>query len=439
MKNHLRFDVWAGLAAAAAILAAACPAHAQVTETVLYNFTGGKDGANPGAPLLADNTGPSGALRGLYGTTLLGPNGSIFKLTPPKNGQTTWSEQTRWDFTGGAGGNYPLLAGVFAGTRRISRDTPLYGTTLLGGNNDNGIVYGLTGKAFNVLWTFTGGADGGGPCCGDVVADKAGALYVSAENGGSQACYFGCGTVIQLTPPAQGQTTWTETTIWSFTGGSDGAEPNQLIIDANGVLYGTGAYGGSGGAGTVFKLTPPTQGQTTWTEQTLYSFQGGNDGNSPEAPLTFGPKGELYGTTASGGVTATCSGCGTVFRLIPPRHGRTQWKEEVLWSFTGGADSANPEAAVILDKVGAVYGTAPFGATAGAAFKLTPPAKGQTDWTETTLWDFSGGNDGAIPTGGLTADKNGILYGATNTGGANNSCGGPCGVVYSLTGTGYVP
>jgi hypothetical protein len=147
----------------------------------------------------------------------------------------------------------------------------------------------------------------------------------------------------------------------------------------------------------------------------------------------------LYGTTSFGGVTAACSGCGTAFRLIPPKHGKTQWKEEVLWSFTGDADGANPESAVILDKAGAVYGTAPFGATAGAAFKLTPPAKGQTAWTETTLWDFSGGNDGAIPTGGLTTDKNGILYGAANTGGANNGCGGSCGVVYSLSGTGYKP
>jgi len=451
MKSRLQFDLRAGLAAAA-ICAAACPAYAQVTENVVYDFTGGMDGWSPKATLLADTTGPMHTLRGLYGTANGGGIsgcgagygcGTAFRLIPPGNGQMAWTEKTKWDFTGGSDGWYPAQAGLSAATGRISPDTPLYGTTWLGGGSGNGVVFALTGKTLTTLWSFTGGSDGANPFTGPVVIDKAGNLYIGANSGGSQACDYGCGTVIELTPPAQGQSSWTETTIWSFSGGNDGSSPSGLLIDDTGALYVTADEGGSTGNGAIIKLIPPAQGQTAWTEQTLWSFQGGTDGAYPLGPVAMRPDGKLYGTTSGGGTNPTCSGCGTVYRLIPPMKGKTTWKEEVLWSFTGGNDGCQPYNAVILDRNDGVYGTALSGGSAqgyGTVFKLTPPGHGQTAWSETTLWVFSGGTDGGNPYAALTPDKSGILYGAAASGGSLTDCSDyGCGVVFSLTGTGYVP
>jgi uncharacterized repeat protein (TIGR03803 family) len=442
MKNHVRFDLGRALAAAA-ILATACPAHAQVTETVLYAFTGGKDGASPEATLLADTAGPNHALRGLYGTAAVGGGagcspfdgcGTLFELTPPKNGHASWTDRTKWRFTGGADGSNPATAGLSAATRRISRNTPLYGTTFLGGSG-NGTVFASTGTNLTNLWTFTGGSDGANPLIGQVVIDGTGNVYAAASDGGAS----GNGTVIELTPPAEGQSAWTEATIWSFSGSNDGAFPSGLLIDKEGALYVTAAGGGSTGNGAIVKLIPPAQGQAAWTEQTLWSFQGGNDASTPQGPVTMGKNGTLYGTTFYGGSNQI----GTVYRLIPPRQGKTSWREEVLWTFTGGNDGCQPFNAVILDRNGGVYGTAAACGSAqgyGAAFKLMPPAHGQSTWSETTLWDFSGGSDGGNPLAALTADKSGILYGATATGGSLTDCSDyGCGVVFSLTGTGYVP
>jgi uncharacterized repeat protein (TIGR03803 family) len=416
-------------------------AHAQVIETVLYNFTGGMDGADPDARLLADTNGPFGALRGLYGTALQGGDsggncfgtcGTVFRLTPPANGGSAWREKTLWDFSGAGDGANPIGDGLFSPTRHISKNTTLYGTSTIGAENENGTVFSLTKNVLTTIWTFTGGSDGGSPYYSDVIADKSGALYTSALAGGAN----GDGTVIQLTPPAHGNTTWTETTIWTFSGGNDGALPNGLIMDSTGALYGTTESGGSAGNGTVFKLTPPAQGQSQWTEQTIWSFQGGNDGSFAVAPLTLGHRGEVYGTTLTGG----SAGNGTAFRLMPPKRGKTAWKEEILWNFTGNTDGADPYAELILDQTGAVYGTTYGGYHIdGSVFKLTPPAQGQTAWSETTLWAFSGGSDGGSPYAGLTADKAGILYGTAGYGGNGTMCSGGCGVVFSLTGTGYVP
>src|SRR5262249_22099891 len=148
-------------------------------------------------------------------------------------------------------------------------------------------------------------------------------------------CPSGCGGIFQLTPPAQGQTQWTETVIYNFKGDAvspfDGGQPfGGLIADANGAFYGTTVGGGTGdGAGTLFQLTPPTQGQTQWTETVLYNFQGLADGEAPSAQLLLGQQGVLYGTTQQGGQY----GGGTVFQLTPPAQGQTQWTKTVLYSF----------------------------------------------------------------------------------------------------------
>jgi uncharacterized protein YceK len=178
-----------------------------------------------------------------------------------------------------------------------------------------------------------------------LIADESGALYGTTALGGNSACsVLGCGTVFKLTPPSQGETAWTETVLYSFKGASDGANPfASLISGESGALYGTTLLGGSGNCfgsecGTVFKLTPPAEGETVWTETVLYSFNGGSDGNFPRASLIADERGALYGTTSSGG-GSNCPGfvCGTVFKLTPPAEGQTAWTETVLYGFKGRA------------------------------------------------------------------------------------------------------
>jgi uncharacterized repeat protein (TIGR03803 family) len=177
-------------------------------------------------------------------------------------------------------------------------------------------------------------------------------------------------------------------------GGSDGATPLAGLIadnraDNRGALYGTTAGGGTGNNGTVFKLTPPAKGQTAWTETVLYHFTGGSDGSLPYAGLIADNSGALYGTTQQGGSGCPPNGCGTVFKLTPSAKGQTAWTETVLYRFTGGSDGATPRAGLFADKQGVLYGTTTVGGgqsgcpqfTAlfvgcGTVFKLTPPPVG---------------------------------------------------------------
>jgi uncharacterized repeat protein (TIGR03803 family) len=160
---------------------------------------------------------------------------------------------------------------------------------------------------------------------------------------------------------------------------NDGASPYAgLIADEQGALYGTTLGGGTGvgnsGQGVVFKLTPPAKGQTAWTETVLYIFcslLNCSDGATPMAGLIADNSGALYGTTRLGG---TGSDDGTVFKLIPPAKGHTAWTEIVLHSFTGSPDGRNTVAGLIADNWGALYGTTVLGGASdyGTVFKLTP-------------------------------------------------------------------
>lgn len=383
----------------AACVAAVGLAPARAAETVLYSFKGGSDGRGSFVGLISDAHGA------LYGTSSGGVTsgscgqsgcGTVFKLTPPANGHTPWTK--------------------------------------------------------TVLYSFTGGTDGGFPG-GRLVFDSHGALYGTTSTGGTG--FYG--TVFKLTPPVPPQTKWTFGLLYSFTGGSDGGQPNDgLILDKEGALYGTTLgggtnpcfYQGTSGCGTVFKLTPPALGKTKWTETVLYSFRGGSGGSSPVAGLVFDKAGALYGATASGGTTVFCPSCGTVFKLTPPAPGHTQWTETVLHSFKGGSDGFSPVygAGLVLDKAGALYGTTSAGGGfspacgntgCGTVFKLTPPAAGKTQWTETVLHGFTGGSDGNGPSGGVILDSFGAVYGTTNEGGTSPLC--PfyddlgCGTVFKLT------
>jgi uncharacterized repeat protein (TIGR03803 family) len=427
-------------------------------EIVLHGFTGGTDGAQPrSGDLIADKQGA------LYGTTSSGGTcpssnsgcGTVFMLTPPAKGQTAWTETVLYSFKGGSDGISPF-ARLVADERGA-----LYGTTINGGacaSSDSGCgtVFKLTPPAKGqtawtetVLYKFAGSPDGAFPFAG-LIVDEQGAFYGTTNSGGTcPSSNFGCGTVFMLTPPAKGQTTWTETVLYSFKGGSDGGVPGAVLIaDEQGALYSTTDFGGSGtcdtstGCGTVFKLTPPAKNQTAWTETVLYNFcslPNCADGFSSQAGLIADKQGALYGTTILGGngtcITHSIPGCGTVFKLTRPARSQAAWTEAVLYNFAGSPDGANPEAGLIADKKGLLYGTTALGGSCatsgggcGTVFKLTPPAKGQTAWIETVLYKFINGSDGAGPEAGLIADKQGALYGTTIGGGTAG-----LGTVFKLT------
>lgn len=251
----------------------------------------------------------------------------------------------------------------------------------------------------------------------DLLMDKHGTLYGTALQGGtSSACASGCGTVFALTPSVAKDGTWTETVLHTFTGGSDGAFPQAgLVMDQNGALYGT-AYGGGAGAGAVYQLTPPATAASPWAFTVLYAFSGGSDGANPQSRLVMDQAGALYGTTFYGGLLQCPlnTGCGTLFQLTPPVISGGAWTEKVLYTFTGGSDGANPVAGLIMDKNGALYGTTYSGGLGGGTvFQLTPPIATGSSWTETVLYTFTGNGDGAFPQAGLIFDKNGALYGTS--------------------------
>ena len=280
-----------------------------------------------------------------------------------------------------------------------------------------------------VVWDFKGGSNGYDPQAG-LVADSNGALYGVTRYGGGGDCSYlgatGCGTVFMLTPPSQGRTAWTYKMLYKFKGGvTDGSAPYaSLVFGETGVLYGTTSSGGINGAGTVFELIPPGIGGATWTEKVLYNFKGGtSDGSLPYAGLIFDSSGNLYGTTVSGGT----GGQGTVFQLSPPAAGMTAWAETLLYSFKGGTrDGAQPYAGLVIDSSGLVlYGTTLGGGAGldGTVFQLKPPGADKTAWTERVLHSFRGGSSGdERPYAGLLVDADGALYGTAFGGSNSTSC-----------------
>jgi len=251
------------------------------------------------------------------------------------------------------------------------------------------------------LYSFTGGNDGSFPHAG-VIADAKGNFYGVTSSGGANHA----GVIFELSPPAKDDTTWTQTTLYSFTGGNDGANPQAgLMMDAKGNLYGTTYSGGATGNGVVFELARH-KSKGTWTYHTLWGFTGGNDGGVPAGSLTMDSAGNLYGTTTQGGTGVV----GTVFELSP--NGK-KWSESVLYNFTGNNDGGEPMGNVLLGKDGNLYGTtAGYGQfNYGVVYKLT--AQGGGNWGFSVLHAFAGGSDGEVPRDGLIQDANGTLYGAT--------------------------
>jgi uncharacterized repeat protein (TIGR03803 family) len=254
-------------------------------------------------------------------------------------------------------------------------------------------------QTFTLLYTFTGGADGGDPI-GGLIMDPQGNLYGTTAEGGNPACLHGCGTVFKLDPAGN------ETVLYSFTGtGMDGSFPSATLVrDLQGNLYGTTQIGGTLGFGTVFKVGP------TGAETILYSFTRAADGGGPVfGALIMDDQGNLYGTTAEGGDLA-CNGgrgCGTVFKV------NTTGKETVLYSFTGtGGDGAMPFGGLVRDAQGNLYGTTGAGGQYGGPYGFGTVFKIDTTGKETVLHSFNL-TDGYDPEAGLAFDARGNLYGTT--------------------------
>ena len=311
---------------------------------------------------------------------------------------------------------------VFAGCGEASKFPPLAAMTP-SSLLENGSQRAHLPKE-KVLWSFTGGSDGANPISG-VIADAAGNLYGGTIDGADYK-----GTVFELIPAGS---TYRETTLVTFTGRNGDAETGTPAMDSSGTLFGTTLYGGPhgrryGGRGTVFRVS--TKGKIH--ERVIWTFGGYRaDGIYPDAGPVLAADGAVYGTTTYGG----SFGYGTAFKLTPSAR---RYTETILHNFGGGRDGRYPASALTLGPGGVLYGTTSGGGSGctdgcGIVFELTPTVAG---YSENILWNFRGGADGSGPSSALTLDSSGDLYGVTYFGGGGGSCdsgaGYGCGTVYEL-------
>ncbi|MCE7959352.1 MAG: hypothetical protein DYH06_15655, partial [Acidobacteria bacterium ACB2] len=348
--------------------------------------------AGPGFPsnaVVADTSG------NLYGTTYGGGasnGGTVFTIRTDGTGFSVLHS-----FTGGAhDGWYPRDSLI------LDASGNLYGTTYSGGSSNLGTVFKIKtdGTDFSVLHSFAGGAGDGWNPEASLILDASGNLYGTTYFGGAS----NRGTVFTIKTDGSGFSV-----LHLFAGGAgDGSNPEaSVILDASGTLYGTTRYGGVSDRGTVFTIKTDGSGFSV-----LHSFAGGpGDGQYPWASLILDASGNLYGTTYSGGASNT----GTVFRIKTDGSGFS-----VLHSFSGGAaDGQNPEASLVLDASGNLYGTTPFGGSSGSGtvFRTKTDGSGFS-----VLRSFAGGAaDGRNPRASLILDASGNLYGTTAFGGSFDS------------------
>jgi uncharacterized repeat protein (TIGR03803 family) len=251
------------------------------TETVLYRFTGGADGRYPQYNLIMDLSG-----------NLYGSSGHIFELTPSGNG---WKLQVIY-----SGGSYGLTMDAVQNIYGVNQSTAFELSP-----DGNG------GWTPTVLHKFGSYVQGYFPMGGPIL-DKAGNLYGTASEGGA----FGYGTVYKLTPRKK-TGPWTLTVLYSFTGGKDGGVPLwPLVFDAAGNIFGVTDDNGELGIGTVFELVAPV-GKGRYQEKTLWDFNG-TDGGAPGGGVVLDSAGNLYGATDNGGLQCPDDfACGVAFEITP--------------------------------------------------------------------------------------------------------------------------
>ncbi len=391
------------------------------------------------------NGAPIGGLLRLSDGTLVGTTshgglaaqGTVFTLRPPAVNGTNWFPSTIHGFNGRAEGGVPL-SGVAA-----SRSGVLYGTTsgTSSGIAALGTIYALTPSgtsySFTTLHDFKA-AEGSRPVGAlAFIQPSLGqfpALYGTTTQGGA----FGAGTVYELAPPAIAGGAWVLTTLYSFTGGADGSDPaGKLLINADGSLTGTTTEGGNvacaaavHGCGTVFQLTPPATAGGAWQETVLYSFNGA-DGVFPTSGVLADRQGNLYGTTAQGGV----NGAGTIYGLTPPASGSGPWSRTDYHDF-GGVSGTFPVGGLASIQGDAFYGATVLGGAFGDGVVYRLVLRPGRNPAFAVIHNFSGGTDyaagfGANPIGGLALSLNPkdqtVIYGTTEVGGTpgpgNNAAG----------------
>jgi uncharacterized repeat protein (TIGR03803 family) len=416
--QEIRFHYHALAAASIAVLAAVLvvPAIHGQTFSVIHSFTGENDGGNPRAGLMTDSQG------NLYGTAFSGGaygQGLVYKLR----------DSSGWILTP-VHSFLPYDVGASPDWITFAPDGTIFGATYHSYVHDTGTVFHLRPSANtcrsvlcewlnSTLYQFQDVPDGANPE-GSLVLDQRGNLYGSTYYGGHSG--QACGTIYELSPSSGGG--WTEAVLYRFSCGSDGSVPNGVILGPDGSLYGTTIYGGINNGGVVFRFTPSGSGGTM---QTIYTFQNNPDGFNPAGGLIFDGAGNIYGTTAAGGMNSG----GTVFELVPSNG---VWTKTILFNFAG-LDECGPYNSLSFDSSGNIYGTTycddPY--TAGTVFKLSY-ANGS--WTNTVLHNFTNGADGGFPYSNVVIDANGNACGTTLYGGLSNpSICGPsgCGVIWEIT------
>ncbi len=327
------------------------------TETILHDFTGAQDGAEPYGGVTLDQFG------NVFGTTVTGGTGGsceggcgvAYELT---NTGGQWTEKVLHSFTGGADGSGP------GGRVTIDAGGNVYGTTPTGGAFGLGVIYQLAPQPngswrFRVIHAFTGGRDGATGAKGRLTLDARGALYGVATAGGQ----YGAGVAYRLSQTAGGR--WRMKALYQFKGNPDAGFPyGALVFDGAGNLFGTSYYAGANDLGAVYELTPTPSGP--WNERVLHSFTGSPDGASSISDLVIDLAGNLFGTTSEGG-----AGKGTIFEVSPTGGG--SWTETVLYSFTGAPDGAFPYDGLVSNG-SSFYGTTVHGGTddEGAVYQFTP-------------------------------------------------------------------
>jgi uncharacterized repeat protein (TIGR03803 family) len=426
-------------------------ASAEWKEKVLYSFQGGRDGAVPAGGVVFDQRG------NLYGATSEGGSGctagscgTVFQLVPPPNKSGKWEEKILHDFRGSDGS-------IPEGSVILDAVGNVYGTTAYGGSGPRTLIGSTVGCGTvyemlppkqkgdpwteNVIYSFQGNKDGQFPW-GDLVFDKKGNLYGATYFGGGfgncdSPYYQHCGTIFELAVPKQKGGKWKEKVLHRFRGGADGATPNGgLVFGETGAIYGTTLSGanqdcnfgqGEIGCGMVFELSPPATKGSDWSEHVLHRFRDGDDGGQPNGSLVFDAAGRLYGT-AGGGAS---QGEGVVFRLSGTSHG--PWQDAVLYDLINDQDGAAPQAGVVFDTEGNLYGTASGGGAAGdgTVVRLRSTADG---WVIAVLHTFTGAPDGSYPASKLIFDRAGNLYGTTQQSGTGQNCGNHgCGTVFEVS------
>jgi uncharacterized repeat protein (TIGR03803 family) len=357
--------------------------------------------------LFADGTTPystlvQGVNGSFYGTTFAGGAdnaGVIFEVA--SNGAAS----PLYAFTNGVDGAFPQ-AGLL-----LANDGNFYGTTVEGGTNGTGSIFKITpAGVFSPLYSFTAlpangvNADGANPA-GSLIQAKDGNLYGTASTGGTN----GSGTLFKIGLGGSFQLVYAFTALNTDGDNVEGSDPEApLIQGSDGNFYGTADSGGASGLGSVFEYNV-SQSQISL----LYAFTGNGDGANPLAALVQGTDGSFYGTTSQGGSNTY----GAIFKII------SGGAFLPLYSFTNGADGANPAAPLAQSANGNLYGTSTGPQDGfGTIFEMT------TNGAVMPLYALGGGNDGAYPTAGLVQAGGGVFYGTASAGGTNNS-----GAVFSIT------